>query len=190
MGQMPGGLTLKQDRFIDAYIENGGNGRQAYLASYDPDSVPAVLDANASRLLSYEKVRSELLRRLSLDKPLDEKLAKVLDDALLANGPDAQPDHSVRLKALTEASKIAGLYAPSESESRHVSVDVQVDGAVAAFLMAHGRYPTIAEMPMATVKPDDTPRKALSGKASTHAPRKGTTGKGSRAVKSRATGKR
>ena len=51
------GLTLKQEAFCRAYIENGGNASAAYRASYDcQNTKEAVVNVKASELLRHGKV--------------------------------------------------------------------------------------------------------------------------------------
>lgn len=47
----PTNLTYKQERFIDAYIDNGGNGTRAYLSAY-PGVVVTTARTEAAKLLA------------------------------------------------------------------------------------------------------------------------------------------
>ena len=54
-------LTLKQEGFVRAYIENGGNATQAYRDSYSADGMSEkTLNEAASRLLKNSKVAARL----------------------------------------------------------------------------------------------------------------------------------
>lgn len=62
---MISGLTVKQEAFATAYIENGGNASAAYRAAYNAENMqPQSIHVNACKLLSDAKVslRVEELR--------------------------------------------------------------------------------------------------------------------------------
>ncbi len=63
-------LTVLERKFISAYIENGGNGRKAYLAAgYKNNNKQSYIDQLISRLVKKPQVVLELQKRLSeLDK--------------------------------------------------------------------------------------------------------------------------
>lgn len=81
-------LNLRQQRFVDAYVANGGNGTQAYLAAgYSPEGA----DDNASHLLAdnyrishaISVKRAELSARAALTR---EQYVADLRDAVDADG--------------------------------------------------------------------------------------------------------
>jgi hypothetical protein len=54
-------LTLKQERFAQAYVENGGNASEAYRTAYDADDMqPETINEAASRLLRHSKISARL----------------------------------------------------------------------------------------------------------------------------------
>lgn len=65
-------LTQKQMNFCKAYIENGGNGTQAYLTAYDSNS-PASATIEASRMLDREDIQEYLVK---LRKPIEKAVKR------------------------------------------------------------------------------------------------------------------
>lgn len=68
------GLTLKQERFCQAFLSNGGNATEAYRSAYNvsPDSYPNGASRDAS---------------LMLDKPkIGQRISRLIDDAVKAEG--------------------------------------------------------------------------------------------------------
>jgi hypothetical protein len=106
-------LTPKQLAFINAWIENGGNGTQAALQAFEC-STPASAASCARRMLRTEKVRAELER--AMNRPsLAEKIVRVINDGLNATLPPQGPyrdfpDHKTRLKTADKALKMMGAY--------------------------------------------------------------------------------
>ena len=65
-------LTPKQMAFCEEYTRNGGNGTQAYLASYDSNN-PKIAGVEASRLLDKPDIQAYLLR---LRKPIEKAVKR------------------------------------------------------------------------------------------------------------------
>ena len=65
-------LTQKQMNFCKTYIENGGNGTQAYLTAYDSNS-PASATIEASRMLDREDIQEYLVK---LRKPIEKAVKR------------------------------------------------------------------------------------------------------------------
>lgn len=65
-------LTQKQMNFCKEYMENGGNGTQAYLAAYDSNS-PKSAQIEASRLLDQENIQEYLAK---LRKPIEKAIKR------------------------------------------------------------------------------------------------------------------
>lgn len=65
-------LTQKQMNFCKAYIENGGNGTQAYLTAYDSNS-PSSATIEASRMLDREDIQEYLTK---LRKPIEKAVKR------------------------------------------------------------------------------------------------------------------
>jgi hypothetical protein len=106
-------LRPRHEQFVRNYIKtarSGGNARAAYLdAGYD--CTPESADAAASRLLKSIKVQT---RMEELSRPAAKKSTLTLD-SVLAELKDTIADakaakqHSVRVNALTLATKLTGL---------------------------------------------------------------------------------
>jgi len=105
--------TLREKKFIEAYIENNGNATEAYLAVN-----PKVKRKNASvygiRMLEKVSIKvNELLDKLDLNNVcLGKKLKEGLEATKKVAGFDT-PDHSVRVKYLDMAFKLKNIY-PAE----------------------------------------------------------------------------
>ena len=105
--------TLKEKKFIEAYIRHEGNLTKAYLEISPGCSIPS------ARVLGYrwlQKVNipaKELLDRLGLnDLALSQKLKEGLEAVKKVAG-DEVPDHNVRVRYLDMAFKLKNTY-PAE----------------------------------------------------------------------------
>jgi phage terminase small subunit len=65
------GLRLAWIKFIDAYIQNGGNATEAYMVAY-PESSKQAARFNASRLITNDNVAEEINNRLTTQRVTDE----------------------------------------------------------------------------------------------------------------------
>jgi len=132
-------MTPQQERFIEHYIENGGNATQAAIdAGYSENGA----NRQASRLLTnvdiyneVERRKSEILGRLKLDA--FNRIA-LLKDMAFANKTQAKydnktgkwtysepmADNSTRLKAREAICKLAGDFKDADT------VNVTLDGVV------------------------------------------------------------
>ena len=71
-------LTQKQMNFCKAYIENGGNATEAYLASYNWNGGRGGAIVEASRLLDNDEVQAYLVK---LRKPIEKAVKrKILNE--------------------------------------------------------------------------------------------------------------
>jgi phage terminase small subunit len=117
-----GPLTELQDRFIDAYVTNGGRIEQAAIeAGYSEASARTL----GSRLLKDDKVLQEIYRRTV------SKVAVSAPKALHIVEQLAQSSRSdkVRLEAAMDLLNRAGLKAPERIDHRvggeiHVQIDL------------------------------------------------------------------
>lgn len=66
-------LTQKQMNFCKAYIENGGNATEAYLASYNWTGSRNGAMVEASRMLDNEEVQAYLVK---LRKPIEKAVKR------------------------------------------------------------------------------------------------------------------
>lgn len=120
--------TLKEKKFIEAYIENNGNATEAYLAVN-----PEVKRKNASvyGIRMLEKVSigvDELLDKLDLTNVcLGKKLKEGLEAVKKVVGFDV-PDHNIRVRYLDMAFKLKNAY-PAEKHKIEEERKVIVIGA-------------------------------------------------------------
>ena len=121
--------TLREKKFIEAYIENNGNATEAYLAIN-----PKVKRKNASvygvRML--EKVSfevKEFLDKLGLnDLALSQKLKEGLEAVKKVSGLDV-PDHNIRVRYLDMAFKLKNIYPAEKRKPEEEERKVIVIGA-------------------------------------------------------------
>jgi len=120
--------TLKEKKFIEAYIKHQGNLTQAYLEISPGCSIPS------ARVLGYgwlQKVNipaQELLDRLNLnDVYLGQKLKEGLEATKKVSGLDV-PDHNIRVKYLDMAFKLKNAY-PAEKRKPEEEREIIVIGA-------------------------------------------------------------
>lgn len=107
--------TVKQTKFVKAYVENGGNGTQAALSAYDTNDYDT---ANQIAVENLQKPTVKAAIEAALEKHgiTIEKATKPIADGLTAstdfydkNGAlVSKPDHSTRLKASGMALKLMG----------------------------------------------------------------------------------
>ena len=121
--------TLRERKFIEAYIENNGNATEAYLAVN-----PEVKRKNASvygiRMLEKVSIEvNELLDKLDLTNVcLGKKLKEGLEATKKVAGFDT-PDHSVRVKYLDMAFKLKNTYPAEKRKPEEEERKVIVIGA-------------------------------------------------------------
>ncbi len=122
-------LTSKQEAFRIAYLENGGNARQAYRLAYDCEGMAdQTVDKEAAKLLKHEKIRPLLDRGL-------ERIQIQAD----AKGLLSLEEHMERLDKLGKAAEADGKYAAAitaevkRGELRRFYVKQVETGEVGAF---------------------------------------------------------
>ena len=92
-------ITVKQRKFCEEYITNGGNATQAYLAAYDSNS-PTSAQIEASRLLDKEHIQGYLAelrrpiekavkRKMINEREYKKKLIQERIDECIVRGDDA-----------------------------------------------------------------------------------------------------
>lgn len=126
-------LTLKQEAFCRAYIENGGNASEAYRSAYNAGKTkPEAIHANASKLLKNTKValRIEALQRKHAERhdiTVDD-LVNELEEARTLAKEVGQPGAAVSatmgkaklLGHIVEKSEVTGKNGkPIETETVH-----------------------------------------------------------------------
>ena len=138
-------LTSKQRAFAHAYLETGGNGREAALQVYNCSS-PESASVLAHKTLNNPKVVAYLNYHF-LRHDMPDAVVETLKESLSATkiikvgGEYLEvPDHTARLKAVDQIAKIMGLYwdpkdeTPSEPLSKN-------DYWMMRFTGAHSRMP-------------------------------------------------
>ena len=133
--------TLRERKFIDAYIKNNGNATEAYLALHPKAKRTSAADLGYRLLRKVDISVTELLDKMGVtDAYLNEKLKEGLEATKVisvvpippkkgqqgsADLPDANekniefidvPDSNVRVKYLDMAYKLKGAYAPEKVE--------------------------------------------------------------------------
>lgn len=103
----PGGLTLRQQAWVAAYLANGGNAAAAARAAYSckPSSSAAV----GHDALTHPTVRAALIAELAARGYDNAGLAGVHATALDLIRSDAPGEKAVAVKALDLAYKLKGL---------------------------------------------------------------------------------
>ena len=104
-------LTLKQQRWIDAYIANGGNATEAAaLAGYKADSRQSLGEIGAQNLKKLKPILADILDKhgLTLDRA-SEVTADALQATKQADG-EAVPDHKIRLDAAGLVYRLRGAF--------------------------------------------------------------------------------
>jgi hypothetical protein len=118
-------LTVKQRKFISAYIANSGNGTQAALASYntkDPIVAARIASENvrkpdirAALEIAFEQQginESRVVRcvREAMDATRPQTVQRIDAEGNVSDETAAVPDHSVRLQAVDRWAKFVGAY--------------------------------------------------------------------------------
>jgi len=100
------GLRLAWVKFVDAYVENGGNATQAYLKAY-PESSSQSARAHAPRLVAKGSIRDEINNRLETQKVTDDFIIAGLAD--IAVSFRATKTIMAAVKALEVLARIRGM---------------------------------------------------------------------------------
>ena len=149
-------LTLRQRRFVEEYVKNGGNATEAVVqAGYK--SVGKVAGVVGAENLTKPSIRQEMeatLRRMNLGP---DRIAKVVDRALEAESTQVlgdgkhitRPDHGTQLKAADMLAKLADAYPTqvAQRSDRHLHLHQTTEPIeVMRFRVMHGRSPTDREL--------------------------------------------
>jgi len=109
--------TLKQRRFIKAYVQNGGNATQAALEAYDTTY-------DTARVIGCENLTKPNIKRV-IDRLMEvvelstKDSLRAIKDALSATDRNFHPDHRVRLNAAVLALKLKGAYPQNRQTPHH-----------------------------------------------------------------------
>lgn len=96
-------LTLKQQRFINEFIANGGNGTQAALKAYNPKN------ANTAHAIAADNLRKPTVSKAieEILKPEEADRGYVLKGIVEMTRSDNEP---IRLKALELLGKVHRMF--------------------------------------------------------------------------------
>ena len=109
--------TLKQRRFIKAYVQNGGNATQAALEAYDTTY-------DTARVIGCENLTKPNIKRV-IDRLMEavelstKDTLRAIGDALRATDRNDYPDHRMRLKAAVMLLKLRGAYPRNRQTRQH-----------------------------------------------------------------------
>ena len=111
-------LTVKQDKFVKEYAENGGNGVKAALQTYDTS------DYNTANQIAVENlqkptVQTELARLMKESDVTPKRTLRVVSDGMSATKGNGEPDHPTRLRAADMSFKLHGAYPSNQQSSIH-----------------------------------------------------------------------
>ena len=135
-------LTEKQQVFVKEYVNNGGNGGQAYIVAGYSASSDNVVNAAASRMLRLNKISTQIARLqtqalVKKQKQADKlevtqdwlitQLAQTVSDARAAN------QHSTAMQSIVHIGKLLGLYV----DKREISASLSVDSTLTQLDTAH-----------------------------------------------------
>jgi phage terminase small subunit len=125
-------LTSKQAAFAQIYLENGGNGSDAYRKAYDvgPSTKPATVNQCASRLLADPhvaarvaelKARQARVAQAAADISVEERIRTYTQLARLAV---AKGDIATAVRAQDSITRIAGLFSEDRRNARDPIADL------------------------------------------------------------------
>ena len=135
-------LTEKQQVFVKEYVNNGGNGSQAYIAAGYSASSDNVVNAAASRMLRLNKISTQIARLQTQALAKKQKQAdklEVTQDWLITQLAQTVSDsreagqHSVAMNSIVHIGKLLGLYV----DKREVSASLSVDSTLTQLDTAH-----------------------------------------------------
>jgi phage terminase small subunit len=128
-------LTLKQEAFCQAYIENGGNASEAYRAAYDAKKMkPEVVNVKACELLKDGKVSVRVAElRAAIEKrheitidDLIEELEEARSQAVSLNVPQL----SVAVSATMGKAKMLGFLTDKVDVKGSLTIDKLPDAVL------------------------------------------------------------
>ena len=128
-------LTPKQLLFIDNYINNNGNGYQAYIEAGYSGSSENVVNAAVSRMLKNVNISTEITRRKAKTVAKVEKNLDIDRNWLIAQYCDviekaSQPDtkqYNVVKSAIDSIAHVTGLWIDKKELSAQLSIDANLN---------------------------------------------------------------
>ncbi len=110
--------TLKQRRFIKAYVQNGGNATQAAWVAYDTEDYYTAKSIGCENL-TKPYIRQEIDRLMEAVELSTKDILRAIGDALSATDKNDRPDHRMRLNAAVLALKLKGAYPQKRQSHQH-----------------------------------------------------------------------
>ncbi len=110
--------TLKQRRFIKAYVQNGGNATQAAWVAYDTEDYDTAKSIGCENLIK-PYIRQEIDRLMEAVELSTKDSLRAIKDAFSATDKSNYPDHRMRLKAVSMFFKLKGAYPRNRQTRQH-----------------------------------------------------------------------
>lgn len=105
-------LTPRQQAFVRAWLENGGNGTKAALVAYGC-STPNCAASCASRALRNAKIQAAIREALPAETLNADAVAKAIAKGMAATkhvkGVGELPDHGTRLRSASVVLRLMGV---------------------------------------------------------------------------------
>ena|SRR3990167_11355188 len=124
---MPKQLSLKQKKFADEYIVNGGNATKAALSSYNvKDAI--VAKAQGWAALHSSQVQSYLVQKLDKMNLLKEEFLYTTLEEIITTGKTRKVTAAEALKAIDIALKLRDLYPAEKTDITTRSLTLELRG--------------------------------------------------------------
>ena len=125
--------TLKQRRFIKAYVQNGGNATQAAWVAYDTEDYDTAKSIGCENL-TKPYIREEIDRLMVAAELSTKDSLRAIKDAFSATDKNDYPDHRMRLKAAVMLLKLRGAYSRDKTHQpqQHVHQTQPLDVIIKA----------------------------------------------------------
>lgn len=133
----PQKLTLKQEKFIRFYIENGGNGIQAAIkAGYEENSAGEIAYENLNKpqiVQELNKLKDKLLLPIEerTGLTLEFKMNAIVKGIIACLNGGARGDGKMEVRGmaslLAEANKMQGHYAPEKHVNTNINSDIDLE---------------------------------------------------------------
>lgn len=119
--------TVREKKFIKAYIENGGNATQAYLA-INPNYKGNAADVLGSRMLGKVRISDdEIMEELGItDNYIYEKLKEGTEATKVTAQGDEVVDYAVRHQYIDTLLKLRKKY-PAEKRDVNLTGEINID---------------------------------------------------------------
>lgn len=122
-------LTPQQIAFCEAYLSGESASKSARIAGYKSESRASNYLLRTKRIKDYLASQHKRFAfvKLTLESKLN-KLAHIIDRTI-PDDDNLPCDYNTGIKAIAEANKIQGHYAPTQNQNLNVSVKTDVDTA-------------------------------------------------------------